>query len=215
MLCNDIISKAALVKTPPWTLIDLEKVLSSLKKNKSKDPLGFPNELFMSNVAGSDLKLGFLKLLNRIKEEQVFPSILEKCNISSIFKKHGKRNDFNNYRGIFRVTVIRSILDKLIYNDMYDTIDSNLSDSNVGARKQRNIRDNIFIVNAIVNSVKRGKEEDVDIQIYDIEKCFDTLWLQDCINDLYEAGFQNDKLPLLLLENANADIRYLGVGGLG
>ena len=49
--------------------------------------------------------------------------------------------DFDNYRGVFRVTIYRSILDKLIYNDEYDKIDENLSDCNVGARKKRNIRD--------------------------------------------------------------------------
>ena len=25
-------------------------------------------------------------------------------------------------------------------------------------------------------------------------KCFDSLWLEDCLNDLYEAGVDNDKL---------------------
>ena len=71
----------------------------------------------------------------------------------------------------------------------------------MGARKHRNIRDNIFVVNAITNSVVNGKEEDIDIQIFDIEKCFDALWAQECINDLFEAGVQNDNLPLLSLAN--------------
>ena len=39
-----------------------------------------------------------------------------------------------------------------------------------------------------------------------IEKCFDALWMQECINDLWETGFQNDKLPLLYLENQTAQI---------
>lgn len=67
-------------------------------------------------------------------------------------------------------------------------MDSNLCDSNVGARKVRNIRDNIFVINAITNSIIKGNEEAVDLQIFDIEKCFDALWLQECINDVYEAG---------------------------
>ena len=104
------------------------------------------------------------------------------------------------YRGIFRVTVFRSILDKLIYN-----IDHNLTDSNVGARKNRNIRDNIFVLNAIMNSLK-SHEKAVDFQVYDIEKCFDSLWLHEVVNSLYEAGLQNDKLPLLFLENNNAKV---------
>ena len=144
--------------------------------------------------------------MNRIKLEQVYPKVLEVCDITPIFKRRGNRNDFSNYRGIFRVSVLRSILDRLIYNDEYYNIDRNLTDCNVGARKGRNIRDNIFVINAITNSVRKGKEEDIDIQVYDVETCFDSLWLQDCINDMYEAGLQNDKLSLLYLENLNAKV---------
>ena len=46
----------------------------------------------------------------------------------------------------------------------------------------------------------------VDIQVFDIEKCFDALWVEECINDIYEAGLDNDKLVLLYLENQNANI---------
>jgi hypothetical protein len=46
---------------------------------------------------------------------------------------------------------LRNILDKLLYIDLYETIDGSLSDCNVGSRKRRNIRDNLFVVNAILN----------------------------------------------------------------
>ena len=39
------------------------------------------------------------------------------------------------------------------------------------------------------------------IQIYDVEKCFDALWLKEAISDLYDSGLKNDKLSLLYLEN--------------
>ena len=64
-------------------------------------------------------------------------------NISSIWKKKGPRNIFSSYRGIFRINVFRNILDILIYNDEYENIDKNLTDCNVGARKGRNVTDNI------------------------------------------------------------------------
>ena len=166
---------------------------------------GYANELFRNDVAGDDLKRAILLLMNRIKNEQRFPKMFEVCNISSIWKKKKSRNDFENYRGIFRVSIFRSILDKLIYNDEYNTIDSNLTDSNVGARKGRNIRDNIFVLNAIINSVLKGKEDSIDVQLFDVEKCFDSLWVEECINDAFEAGLDNDKLPLLFLENQNAN----------
>ena len=55
-----------------------------------------------------------------------------------------------------------------------------------------------------MNSVINGNEDPVDVQVFDIEKCFDALWTQECINDLFDAGMTNDKLPLLFLESRNA-----------
>ena len=81
---------------------------------------------------------------------------MKKCNVTNLYKKKGLKQSFNSYRGIFRVTVLRNILDRLIYNDLYQTIDTNLSDCNVGNRKGRNIRDNLFVLNAVINSVTKG-----------------------------------------------------------
>ena len=205
-LCKMRLKLARNKKTPPWNMDDLSRILKHLKKNKSRDPMGYSNEIFGIDVAGDDLKVAILKLMNKIKDDQIFPTTLEDCDISSIFKNKGSRNDFSSYRGIFRVPILRCILDRLIYNDEYDVIDANLTDSNVGARKKRNIRDNIFVLNAINNSVVNGSEEPVDLQIFDVEKCFDALWVEECINDMFEAGFDNDKLPLIYIANQNARI---------
>ena len=144
--------------------------------------------------------------MNQIKSTQVFPDVLKYCNITSLYKSKGSRKEFSNDRGIFRVTVLRSILDKLIYNDEYPGIDDHMSDSNVGARKKRNIRDNIFVINAVLNRASKRRLKDIDIGIYDAEKCCDKLWAQECYNDVIENGFKNDKLPLLYAANVNAQV---------
>ena len=154
-LADILMEKARLNKTPPWTMEELELVLNKLKKDKSRDPNGLANELFKKEAAGEDLKTAILKLMNRIKDEQKYPRCLELCNITSIWKMKGPRNKFASYRGIFRVSIFRAILDRLIYNDEYQNIDQNLTDSNVGARNRSNIKDNIFVVNAILNSQKK------------------------------------------------------------
>ena len=118
-------------------------MLKHLKKGKSRDPNDHINDLYNSDNAGTDLKHALIVLMNKIKEQLVYPHDLEACNISSIYKK-GKRNLFNNYRGVFRHTVLRSILDRLIYNDLYPVIDCSFTDAAVGARKGRNIRDNLL-----------------------------------------------------------------------
>ena len=139
---------------------------------------------------------------------------MQSCNISSIWKRKGPKNIFESYRGIFRITVFRNILDRLIYNDEYPKIDSYLSDCNVGGRQGRNVRDNIFVLNAVMNSISKGNKEPHDVQVYDLIQCFDSMWLKECINSLYEAGLDNDRLNLLYLSNASAQVAVKTAGGI-
>ena len=177
-------------KTPDWTKKDILEALKGLKNKKSRDPNDFSNEIFNPKVAGEDLVLAILALMNRIKSDQIYPKCLQLCNITSLYKQKGPHNEFGSYRGIFRVQVFRNILERVIYNDEYKTIDSNLTDCNVGARKKRNIRDNIYVPNAIMNDAINGTKEPVDIAMYDIEKCFDSLWLDECINDIFKQDYR-------------------------
>ena len=156
-LCEKRLKETQAIKTPLWTMEDIDEVLKELKNNKSRDPMALANELFKPDNAGADLKTAVLKLMNQIKTQLIFPEPLRYCNITSLYKHKGSKNDFNNYRGIFRVAILRSILDKLIYNSEYLNIDANLTDCNVGARKGCNIRDNIFVVSAVLNeAVKKN-----------------------------------------------------------
>ena len=98
------------------------------------------------------------------------------------------------------------MLDRLIYNDCYTVIDDNLTDGNVGARKSRNIRDNIFVLWAVINSVINGREDPIQVQVQDVEKCFDKLWLEATTNALFDAGLQHDMLHLLYIKNKNAKV---------
>ena len=193
-------------KSEPWTIDNLTKVLKSLKNNKTMDPHGMINEIFKPGIIGYDLKLGLLNLFNEIKNYQYVPEFMNLQNITSIYKSKGSRVDMNNERGIFILTTMKKILDKLIYFDNFEDVDKNMSDSNIGARKNRNIKNHLFMIYSIINSVIRGKEDCVDIQIYDIEKAFDGLWLQDCMNDLFDTVSdenKNDKLALLFKSNQN------------
>ena len=200
-LCEERIEECSKIKTPDWTKEDVLYVLNNLKTGKAKDAYDLPNEIFKPDIAGIDLVLAVTKLMNRIKNELSFPKMLELCNVTNIYKRKGDTSKFNSYRGIFRTPVLSNILDKLLHNDEYETIDENLTDGNVGSRKRRNVRDNLFVLNAIMNAAKQNKSEPVDIDVYDVHKCFDTMWLAESINDLYDNGIQNDKLSLIYLSN--------------
>ena len=205
-LCMKRLEASKKIKTPPWTSDDVTNAIKDLKKKVSKDPYDIPNELVMIENAGDDLILAITKLMNMMKDESVFPKALNLCNVTNAYKNKGERNSFDSYRGLFRTPVFRNILDRLLYNDMYETVDSNLTDCNVGCRKGRNVRDNLFVINAITNEARQKNAKPCDVCAYDVRKCFDCLWLQECINDMWEAGLQNDKLNLLFLANETAQI---------
>ena len=66
----------------------------------------------------------------------------------------------------------------------------------------------------VLKKLKNNKTRDphglinecMDVQIYDVEKCFDTLWLEDCMMDLYDTlppQARDDKLALVYEMNTD------------
>ena len=93
-----------------------------------------------------------------------------------------------------------------MYQDKYDAIDECMSDSNVGGRKKRNIRDNLFVIYSIINDAIRNKKS-IDVQFYDIAKCFDAMWAEESMNDFYDAGVRDDKFSLVSLMNEKCKVK--------
>ena len=58
-----------------------------------------------------------------------------------------------------------------------------MSKFQTGGRKSKGVVDNLFILRGIIDHSKYlGRE--LWLTSYDIEKSFDRLWLEDCINSL-------------------------------
>ena len=117
------------------------------------------------------------------------------ANVTSFWKGKGPKDDIESERGIFILVVLRMIKDKLIYNDMTKVL--KMSDSQVGARTEYSIRNHLFVLYSAINSATQKESPAIDIHMYDLWKCFDGLWLEECCNDLYEAGVHDDKLALV------------------
>ena len=178
----------------------LQNILKGLKNKQSRDPSGLIGKLFKPGVMGQDLAMGLLDLINGIKSNLFIPENLKLANITTIYKSRGSRQDLLNDRGIFILPIVRKLVDQLMYRDKYDDVDQFMSDSNIGARRKKNIRNHLFVIYGIINSVIQGEAGCIDIQIYDIIQAFDALWLDDCLNDIYDAlpvDKRDDKLALL------------------
>ena len=184
---------------------DLEKALADLKDNKARDNDGYINEIFKKNVIGTDLKKSLLLMFNKLKTKQLIAIFMNYANITTV-PKQGSKILLENERGIFRVSVLRFILMRLIYNHKYPEIDSNMSDCQMGARKMKGCRNNIFIINGIIHDVISSKKKHpVVLQIYDYKQMFDAIHLEQALSDIYEYGLNDDNLSLIY--QANRDVR--------
>ena len=46
----------------------------------------------------------------------------------------------------------------------------------------------------------------VDLGIFDYKQCFDSLWLEECMNDMYKGGIKDDKFALLYNVNTEVNV---------
>ena len=51
-----------------------------------------------------------------------------------------------------------------------------------------------------------NKKKCIDVEILDYKQCFDSMWMDECINDLWEAGVQDDHLALIYEINSKVDV---------
>ena len=95
---------------------------------------------------------------------------------------------------------------RLIYNDKYPSIDAEMSDCQMGGRKRKGCRNNIFIVNGIIHDVMSSKKKKpVSLQIYDYKQMFDAINLEQAVSDIYNAGVNDDNL--ILIYKANKEVK--------
>ena len=212
-LCQKRLELVKLLPNKRWCNNDLIKVLKNMKTNKSRDPHQLINEIFKPGVIGTDLKNSLLQMFNRVKLEFEIPAIMTMANIISIYKGKGAKNDLKNDRGIFIMNIFKSIMMKMIYNEEYEVIDNNMSDSNIGARKKKNIRNHIFILNGVINEAIKNHKS-IDIQILDYRQCFDSMWMEECINDMYDYGVKSTNLALIYEANKVNNVAIMTPNGL-
>ena len=141
-------------------------------------------------------------MFNKIKESTFIPEFAKIKTISTIFKNRGSKLSLQNHRGIFIGSVFSSILMKLIYDKKYEVIDGNMTEFQVGSRKNKNIRNNSWLMNNIVLEAVR-KKKNCDLLVLDYKECFDSLHLESITNSLYESGVQDDHLNLIHEANSS------------
>ena len=159
--------------SPPFEMKELDFVLKTLKSGKSKDPENYVSELFKEGAIGSDLKKSILMMINRMKHEMIIPECLRTAHITILHKRSSKL-DLNNWRGIFVCSILRKILMKMVHERTYEKVARNMSDSQIGAKRNKSVRNHLFVLNSIISDVMSSKrKEPIDLNIMDFKQMFD------------------------------------------
>ena len=193
-LCKLRLEITARSEFDKWTMENLQKAIDKLRSNKCKDPHGHINELYKN--MGQDGLQSLLDMLNLIKEKLIIPGNLNLSNVSTIYKGKGSMQNVLNLRGIFKLPIIRNLLDRMVYYDEKQQLCQNMGHFQVGNQGGRNIRDNTLVVHAVVNEALTNKQT-IDIQFTDIKQCFDSIWLDEATNDLFDSGVTSRSLNIL------------------
>ena len=142
-----------------------------------------------------------LAIANSIKH-----TITVESDVYPNFKKeNGSLQKLSDYRGIFLVPIISIIFEKLLKSRVTPLLEENMTKFQTGGVKNKGVVDNLFVLKRLIDHSEYLKKESW-ITFYDIEKCFDSLQLEDCINSFWRGGVDDDILYLIYLLNRKVDI---------
>ena len=109
----------------------------------------------------------------------------------------------------------RSILMNLIYDSKYPEIDEKISDCQMGGRQNKGCKNNIFILNGIINELMKSKEKkSLVFQFYDYAQMFDSINLKEAISDMFDAGLDDENLALIYKSNKEINMAVKTAHGL-
>ena len=104
---------------------------------------------------------------------------------------------------------------RLIYNTKYSKIDRKMSDCQMGGRKNKGCKNNIFILNGLIHEVLKSKKmKPILFQFYDYSQMFDSINLQSAICDIYDTGVDDDQLVLLYKSNKEINMAVKTANGM-
>ena len=179
---------------------DVKIAVKRLKRKKVADREGWLNEIIIE--AGEEMTISLTHMFNAIMKEMTIPKQWTDMIIQSIHKK-GTKAHMENRRGLFLTNIISKVFEKVLDNITRDEVQ--ISEYQCGGQRGRGTIDNHIMLNAVVDNNSRiGKK--TYMYFADAYKCFDRLWLKDCLVELWKAGMREREVNLIYEMNKKANI---------
>ena len=184
------------------TTTDIEKAIRGMKNKKAGDVNNWKAEWIKEG--GEEMVKSLAVLYNRMEMEKKVPAQWRKTKIKSTYKGGNREKLQESQRGIFLINIISKVYERVKKIQNEDK-QAKISNMQTAAKKNRSTSDNLIIMNAII---ERQREEKKNTYIFyaDAEKCFDKLWLKDCLLELNNIGYSDNDIEMLYRINNRAEI---------
>ena len=171
-----------------------------LTNKNSSDEEGWRNE--MIKYGGEEMHKSLCLMINQLQVQGI-PKQWQKMKIKSIYKGKGSRKEVGNRRGLFLSSILSKVVEKILLRRVEKQME--IRKYQTGGKKGTSTVDSWMVLMAILDNNRR-KNQKTYILMADAEKCFDRLWLQDCLVDLKNAGLREKEVSLLYQMNEYAQI---------
>ena len=177
------------------TTEEIQKAKKELKRRKARDANGWTNEMMIDGGEEMDESLSIL--FTMMDEQKRQPNMWELIKIRSLFKDNKKKVDCT--RGLFMTNVVSKLKEKTIKNrnQIYS------SPYQCGGKKGVSTADHTLTVLETINR-NRYLGCDTYLVFVDMVKCFDNLWLEDGILELWRAGLDTVDARMIYEMNKKA-----------
>ena len=130
--------------------------------------------------------LSLKKIISAVDNCGKIPREWEKMQIKSIHKK-GAKTKMSNKRGLFLTNNISKVYERILKERNEEKFGRGISEWQTGGIKRRSTIDNVMTVLAVIER-NQYLRKNTYVVFTDAEKCFDQLWLQDGVHELWRCG---------------------------
>ena len=178
-----------------FTPYQVQQIISKLPVNKASGPDLVSNQLLKctSDTICEPLAIIFNKSLSSC----TYPQAWKCANLTSVFKKNDNTSR-ENYRPISLLSCISKIMERLVFNEMYEYFVRNrlLNTRNSGFKKlDSTVNQLVHIVNNIYKGI--DNHHDVCMIFLDISKAFDKVYHEGLLYKLKQLGIEGNLLKWL------------------
>ena len=161
----------------------VKKAIVKLQNKRANDGSGWRAEWLKEGE--EEIVKSLSILFNRIEREQRTLIQWRQTTIKSIYKGGNKANISESQRGIFLVNIISKVYE-LVKITQNDKNNRKMSEMQVAGRKERSAMDNLIIMNTITKN-QIAQKLNTYMFFADAVKCFDKLWLKDCLSEMIQT----------------------------